>query len=124
MFKRILLLACGILSLETIMAPTAKACDPGNPATCDDGNLCTDHICDPVMGCLHASNSAACEDGNQCTTGDVCSGGVCVGGNTANGCAPCQAVAVLYVRGRTSLDTAPKGRVPTRDERGNIVTPL
>ncbi|HNO77545.1 MAG TPA: M12 family metallo-peptidase [Phycisphaerae bacterium] len=46
---------------------------------CDDGNPCTDDICDPELGCINPNNSAACDDGNACTTSDVCNAGSCVG---------------------------------------------
>ena len=49
-------------------------------ATCVDGSLCTDDSCDVKTGkCVFAPNSAVCDDGSLCTTGDVCSGGSCVG---------------------------------------------
>jgi hypothetical protein len=59
----------------------AKACGAGDPVLCNDGNVCTDDSCDPATGmCIHAPNGAACSDDDACTTGDVCSGGKCVGG--------------------------------------------
>src|SRR5262245_14152215 len=86
-------------------AQAALACDPSVANVCDDGNVCTDDVCDPQRGCLHASNSASCNDGNSCTTRDVCNGGVCVGGDAAAGCAPCQALATLPARGGTFIGT-------------------
>lgn len=56
-------------------------CAPGGPATCDDGNACTQDSCDSGLGCAHiASGAVQCEDGDACTTGDLCSGATCVGG--------------------------------------------
>ncbi len=59
-------------------------CQPGTPASCDDGNPCTDDSCNPSTGCVHTNNTAPCSDGNICTTGDHCSGGICVGGPGLN----------------------------------------
>ena len=56
-----------------------KECLSGQSVVCDDGNLCTDDHCDPVVGCTFTPNTIACEDGNACTTGDICSAGQCVG---------------------------------------------
>jgi subtilisin-like proprotein convertase family protein len=50
------------------------------PVSCDDGNPCTDDVCDPELGCIHPANAAACEDGNPCTGPDACSGGACAPG--------------------------------------------
>ncbi len=47
---------------------------------CDDGNLCTDDLCDPASGCVHPPNAAPCDDGEPCTVDDVCAGGSCAGG--------------------------------------------
>ncbi len=48
---------------------------------CDDKNLCTDDVCDPVLGCTHTakSASASCDDGKKCTLNDNCGSGVCKG---------------------------------------------
>jgi hypothetical protein len=43
-----------------------------NLATCDDGNPCTVHSCDPVLGCQYAVADTDCSDGNPCTVGDRC----------------------------------------------------
>ncbi|MBW2389094.1 MAG: hypothetical protein JRG89_11740, partial [Deltaproteobacteria bacterium] len=56
------------------------ACAAGSPLIVDDGNLCTDDSCDPLLGAVHADNTTACEDGDSCTSGDVCGGGVCTAG--------------------------------------------
>jgi len=104
--------------LGCVHANNTAPCDDGNACTtddrcqdgrcvggprlnCDDANPCTDDICDPARGCLHANNSAPCTDGNGCTTGDVCHGGVCVGGDTASGCSACEAVATIPPEGGT-----------------------
>jgi len=36
---------------------------------CDDGNICTDEVCDPSLGCVRTNKS--CNDNNQCTN-DFC----------------------------------------------------
>src|SRR5262249_60467729 len=62
-------------------ACTAGACPGGAALSCDDGNPCTDDVCDPAVGCRHTNNTAPCNDGNACTQTDVCSAGVCGGSN-------------------------------------------
>ena len=80
------------------------ACVGAGELECDDGNLCTDDLCQPAVGCVHSYNLAPCDDDNQCTTGDQCSGGKCQSsgilecedGNpcTINSCLPAQGCAV------------------------------
>jgi cysteine-rich repeat protein len=55
-------------------------CKGGKPVNCNDGNSCTDDLCDALTGCKFTPNSAACEDGNPCTLADQCAGGSCVSG--------------------------------------------
>ncbi|MCW5891701.1 MAG: hypothetical protein KIT14_14290 [bacterium] len=76
--------------------PANGACAPGTPLVVDDGNPCTDDMCDPITGVSHMPNTAGCNDGNACTSGDVCSGGTCAGtpitcddGNVCNGVETC-----------------------------------
>jgi hypothetical protein len=57
----------------------AGVCVGGPGLNCDDGNLCTNDLCDPNTGCKYAYNQAPCDDGNKCTSGDACQGGTCVG---------------------------------------------
>jgi hypothetical protein len=47
----------------------------------DDGNQCTDDICNGSGQCIHPNkqNGTACNDGNLCTVNDQCSNGQCVG---------------------------------------------
>ncbi|MBM4371427.1 MAG: hypothetical protein FJ098_07215, partial [Deltaproteobacteria bacterium] len=46
----------------------------------DDGNPCTDDVCDPLTGvCSHLPNTAPCEDGDACTVEGLCVAGACVG---------------------------------------------
>ena len=47
---------------------------------CDDGNPCTDDLCDGDAGCSHAAlTEGECLDGDPCTVADHCDAGVCVG---------------------------------------------
>jgi RHS repeat-associated protein len=48
------------------------ACGICSPFTCDDGNLCTDDVCDAKKGCVHIDIS--CDDGDSCTN-DFCNPG-------------------------------------------------
>ncbi len=47
---------------------------------CDDGNPCTDDVCEVDGVCTSTTNSVPCDDGDGCTTNDACLAGVCVGG--------------------------------------------
>lgn len=58
-------------------------CIPGEPLDCDDGNPCTDDLCDPIDGCYSEFNTAPCDDGDDCTDLDFCVSGECVGGAPA-----------------------------------------
>ena len=66
---------------------TQDSCDPVlgcvftnvTAVLCNDNNVCTDDACNPASGCFHTNNTASCDDGNVCTGGDICSGGVCGG---------------------------------------------
>jgi hypothetical protein len=55
-------------------------CVYGSLLKCDDGNPCTNDLCDPQIGCVTQVNKAPCDDGNACTTKDTCALGSCVGG--------------------------------------------
>lgn len=49
-------------------------------ACSDEGNACTDDLCDGSGTCEHpADDSNTCNDGDLCTTGDSCDAGSCVG---------------------------------------------
>jgi len=45
---------------------------------CTDDSVCTDHVCDPLKGCVTTLNQAPCDDGNICTLADHCQTGECV----------------------------------------------
>ncbi len=63
---------------ESSVLPPCPLCD--SALECDDGNACTDNVCDPATGCSNPANSAPCDDGNACTSGDVCASGACLPG--------------------------------------------
>ena len=65
-----------------VLADATPGCDVA--ADCDDGNACTDDVCNGGV-CQNSLNTAACDDGIACTSGDACSAGVCAG---ANACGP------------------------------------
>ncbi len=60
--------------------------------SCDDGNPCTEDVCDGTQGCSNPPNKDACDDGSVCTVGDLCADGLCQAGPVALDCAdkdPC-----------------------------------
>jgi hypothetical protein len=52
----------------------------GKAVICQDGNPCTDDVCDPVAGCSFPNNSLPCSDSDPCTFGDTCQDGACAPG--------------------------------------------
>jgi len=62
----------------------------GNPVNCDDGNVCTEDLCNPGNGeCSNLSpplNGQACNDGSECTVNDTCQNGICNGTFDASVC--------------------------------------
>lgn len=55
-------------------------------ANCNDGNPCTDNVCNAIGNCTFPNNALSCNDNLFCTATDVCSGGACVGsGNRCPG---------------------------------------
>jgi hypothetical protein len=59
---------------------------------CDDGNPCTQDICDGIGGCTHTPlpDGEVCDDGTACTIGESCMAGTCGGGQVVE-CGECQA---------------------------------
>ena len=57
------------------------SCIPSGYVTCpDDGNVCTQEVCQPQSGCVSEPlNGGQCDDNNKCTDGDTCVNGVCLG---------------------------------------------
>ena len=57
-------------------------CVPGTQPACDDGNPCTQNLCDASSGvCSHPprSDGLPCRPADRCQTGGECVSGVCVG---------------------------------------------
>lgn len=55
-------------------------CTAGAGRSCEDGNPCTDDICDVDVGCVYVLNDDPCDDLDACTRGEYCVFGVCGGG--------------------------------------------
>ena len=55
------------------------ACTSLGDFGCDDGNPCTEDVCDDTLGCVFTANDAPCDDGNACTTKDTCVEHMCKG---------------------------------------------
>ena len=61
---------------------TKGVCVGSTPTTCDDGDACTDDLCNPTLGACESVARAAgatCDDGDPCTAGDTCTDGKCTG---------------------------------------------
>ncbi len=63
---------------EDILETSIDLCT--STTTCEDGNPCTDDLCNPSQGCSNTANQAECDDGDACTLGDHCQGSVCLAG--------------------------------------------
>jgi subtilisin family serine protease len=69
-----------LAAINAVAVPTTSTTIPPPRCVtggCDDGNPCTDDVCDPATGCQYASNTSPCSDGTECTVADRCSGGQC-----------------------------------------------
>lgn len=68
----------------------AGLCQGGMPKNCSGlTNGCNVGICDTVTGnctTMMAGEGMACDDVNACTTGEICTSGVCGGGNPVTTC--------------------------------------
>ena len=84
----------------------AGACT-GDALPCDDGDLCTTDMCNPLSGCYHQPYSGPCDDGIECTTNDTCSGGVCAGNDAL--CTNCPPTFSDVVSKFTQLHIGTKG---------------
>jgi len=77
-----------LLNLDDELDCTVDDCDEDkdeithtpDDILCDDGNQCTQDICDPEAGCDYLYTKDPCEDGEECTIDDVCLEGVCTAG--------------------------------------------
>ena len=79
------------IAVETSHMPDIKAdeiaIDLCVGVECDDGDICTDDLCDPLTGeCSFPANGAPCDDGEACTVGDTCTGGECIPGEVDKIC--------------------------------------
>jgi len=59
-------------------------CKGKNPELCDDGNACTDDLCDFKSGCVHVDHDGPCNDLNACTANEFCADSKCGGGVAVN----------------------------------------
>ena len=58
---------------------TTGSCFAQAGTTCtDDGNVCTDNICDGEGACVAENNASACDDGLFCNGADTCLNGDCL----------------------------------------------
>ncbi len=56
--------------VQQVCVPPGYVC---NTAYCDDGNSCTDDLCNTAnAACRHELHAGACSDGDGCTVGDEC----------------------------------------------------
>ncbi|MEE2779117.1 MAG: C-type lectin domain-containing protein [Myxococcota bacterium] len=56
------------------------SCEGGEARVCEeDGDVCTDAVCQPDSGCAQVHNEASCDDADPCTLEDQCAAGVCLG---------------------------------------------
>lgn len=53
---------------------------------CDDGNVCTNDVCNPAIGCVHTPVPGTCDDGVLCNGADSCGEGTC---SVHDGVDPC-----------------------------------
>jgi hypothetical protein len=66
-------------------APPVRECE--TDADCpDDGNPCTDDLCNPAGNCRHdaAKKGTPCDDSNPCTVDDKCDSKECIPGTARN----------------------------------------
>jgi hypothetical protein len=68
-------------SLTCMMIPPGSACS-------DDGNPCTDDVCNASSMCVHSDNALPCSTGTGCSSG-TCSAGSCVASSFVDAGAPC-----------------------------------
>ncbi len=71
---------CGTLSgCQSDKVCSGGACTVGQGDGCDDGNPCTQDVCDNLSICKHVPMDGDCSDGDPCTGADHCSAGSCLG---------------------------------------------
>jgi len=74
----------GGMCVHTDTTPAEQCCDPitGTLTPIDDGNDCTDDVCNPDGTVSHSPSTSGtpCDDGDPCTLDDACNGsGDCTG---------------------------------------------
>ena len=67
----------GLVKARYMSVLVQNTCDAASE--CDDGNPCTDDVCDGAGLCEQRNNTSPCNDGDPLTGGDVCTDGACVG---------------------------------------------
>ena len=55
----------------------AAMCAKFDAKDCEDGDICTDDLCEPAKGCVNKNNASDCNDGNPCTLAGSCKDGSC-----------------------------------------------
>ena len=71
--------ACRSASSPAISVPANRARPRPTDLPEDDGNPCTQEVCEGGTGMQLAVTGRLCNDGDPCTTADVCSLGACIG---------------------------------------------
>ncbi len=77
--------------VESDLAQCTCNAEPRPAVDCDDSNLCTVDGCNSEFGCTYdpdPQDGVTCDDGDPNTSDDVCTGGVCAGGEVS-GCTGC-----------------------------------
>ena len=108
----------------TRRAFTGEACGDGSGGFCTAAGACVNVTCahadNCITGrfdgitCVYTNNTAPCDDGIPCTTGDTCSGGVCVGiavvcpddGNPCTSSGTCISGVCVYANTTAACDDA------------------
>jgi hypothetical protein len=70
-------LALALFVLGGTPRASLGACTGAGMPCEDDGNPCTDDVCDGAGVCTHPDNTAPCDDGVFCNGADVCANGTC-----------------------------------------------
>jgi len=75
----------GVCDVQETCTGSSASCpadtfQPASTPCTDDGNPCTDDVCNGSGACLNPNNTAPCDDGDTCTTASSCDGsGTCTG---------------------------------------------
>ena len=72
---------CDDGSICTVFDACSDGACMGEPADCDDENVCTADLCSEAQGCLSFPlvDGTPCDDGSACSQGDQCVSGGCLG---------------------------------------------